>query len=159
VYTVSDRIVVVDYAHNEEGMIGLTEILGGLRRRGGAIWLAFCSAGDRQNDVLHALGYRAARRADHVVVAELPHYLRGRDPEDLVTRLRAGAEDGGKIDVPVMPDELHALDMMLDRSRPGDVIGVTALGQRPEIFARLEDVGAVRADPGTVKALVRRAKR
>jgi hypothetical protein len=61
--------------------------------------------------------------------------------------------------VPVMPDELHALEMMLDRSRPGDVIGVTALGQRPEIFARLEEVGAVRADPGTVKALVRRAKR
>ena len=159
VYTVSDRVVVVDYAHNEEGVIGLTEILGGLRRRGGAIWLAFCSAGDRQNDVLHALGYRAARGSDHVVVAELAHYLRGRDPEDLVTRLRAGAEDGGKIDVPVMPDELHALEMMLDRSRPGDVIGVTALGQRPEIFARLEEVGAVRADPGTVKALVRRAKR
>jgi len=159
VYTLSDRIVVIDYAHNEEGMIGLTEILVGLRRRGAAIWLAFCCAGDRQDDVLHALGYRAARRADHLVIAELPHYLRGREPEDLIARLRAGAEDGGTTDVPVMPDELHALEMMLDRSRPGDVIGVTALGQRPEIFARLEEIGAVRADPGTVKALVRRARR
>jgi cyanophycin synthetase len=159
VYTLSERIVVVDYAHNEEGMIGLTEILGGLRRRGASIWLAFCSAGDRQNDVLHALGYRAARSADHIVVAELPRYLRGRAPEDLVDRLRAGAEDGGKTDVPVMPDELHALEMLIDRSRPGDVIGVTALGQRPEIFARLEELGAVRADPGTVKTLVRRARR
>src|SRR4029453_18654872 len=29
VYTLSDRIVVVDYAHNEEGVIGLRGILGG----------------------------------------------------------------------------------------------------------------------------------
>ena len=159
VYTLSDRIVVVDYAHNEEGMIGLVEILRGLRRRGAGIWLAFCAAGDRQDDVLHALGYRAARGADHVVVAELPHYLRGRDPDDLVGRLRSGAEDGGASEIPVTPDELRAPELMLERSRPGDVIGVTALGQRPEIFARLEELGAIRADPATVKTLVRRAKR
>ena len=159
VYTVSDRIVVVDYAHNEEGMIGLTEILRGLRRRDAEIWLAFCAAGDRQDDVLHALGYRAARGADHVVVAELPHYLRGRDPDDLVARLRAGAMDGGAVDVAVVPDEVHALNLMLERSTAHDVIGLTALGQRPEIFARLDALGAARADPGTVAALVRRAKR
>jgi cyanophycin synthetase len=159
VYTLSDRIVVVDYAHNEEGMIGLTEILGGLRRRGAAIWLAFCAAGDRQDDVLHALGYRAARGADHVVVAGLPDYLRGRSPQDLAGRLRSGAEDGGATEVLEMPDESHALEVMLERSAPGDVIGVTALGQRPEIFARLTDLGAVSADPGTVAMLVRRARR
>jgi cyanophycin synthetase len=159
VYTVSDRVVVVDYAHNEEGMIGLTEILVGLRRRGAKIWLAFCAAGDRQDDVLHAIGYRAARGADHVVVAELSHYLRGREPDDLVARLRAGAEDAGATDVPVTPDELHAFEWMLERSRPGDVIGVTALAQRPDIFARLEELGAVQADPNTVATLVRRARR
>ena len=159
VYVLSDRIVVVDYAHNEEGMIGLTEILAGLRRPGAQIWLAFCAAGDRQDEILHALGYRAARGAEHVVVAGLPHYLRGRDADDLASRLRAGAEDGGAIEVPVVPDELHALALMLERSRPGDVLGLTALGQRPEVFERLEELGAVRADPATVAALVRRARR
>lgn len=159
VYVLSDRIVVVDYAHNEDGIIGLTQILGGLRRRGAEIWLAFCAAGDRQDDVLHALGYRAARGADHVVVAGLPHYLRGRDPDDLAGRLRAGAVDGGATEVPVMPDELHALALMLERCAPGDVIGLTALGQRPEVFARLEELGAVRADPADVTMLVRRARR
>jgi cyanophycin synthetase len=159
VYTVSDRIVVVDYAHNEDGMIGLTEILQGLRRRGAEIWLAFCAAGDRQDAVLHALGYRAARGADHVLVAELPHYLRGRDPGDLVARLRAGAEDAGAIDVAVLPDEVRALDMMLERSHAHDVIGLTALGQRPEIFGRLDELGATPADPDAVASLVRRARR
>jgi cyanophycin synthetase len=158
VYSLGDRIVVVDYAHNEAGMIGLTEILAGLRRRGAHIWLAFCAAGDRQDDILHALGYRAARGADRVVIAGLPHYLRGRDPQELVERLRAGAEDGGATDVPAAADELDALGLMLERSGPADVIGLTALGQRPEVFARLEELGAVLADPETVRRLVRRAR-
>jgi cyanophycin synthetase len=159
VYMLGDRVVVVDYAHTEAGMIGLTEILAGLRRRGARIWLAFCAAGDRQDDILHALGYRAARGADRVVVAGLPHYLRGRDPQELADRLRAGAEDGGAIDVPTAADELQALGLMLQRSGPADVIGLTALGQRPEVFARLEELGAILADPETVRTLVRRARR
>ena len=159
VFTLGDRVVVVDYAHNEAGMVGLTEILTGLRSRGGQIWLAFCAAGDRQDDILHALGYRAARGADHVVVAELPGYLRGRDPDDVVARLRAGAEDAGAMDVPAFPDEVDALTFMIDSSNPRDVIGVTALGQRSEIFDLLERRGAVRADPTTVRRLVERARR
>jgi cyanophycin synthetase len=159
VFTLDDRVVVVDYAHNEAGMVGLTEILTGLRSRGGQIWLAFCAAGDRQNDILHALGYRAARGADHVVVAELPGYLRGRDPDDVVARLRAGAGDAGATDVPAFPDEVDALTFMIDTSNPRDVIGLTALGQRPEVFDLLERRGAVRADPTTVRRLVEQARR
>jgi cyanophycin synthetase len=159
VYVLSDRVVVIDYAHNEDGMIGLTEILAGLRRPGAQIWLAFCAAGDRQDELLHALGYRAARGADHVVVAGLPHYLRGRDADDLASLLRAGAEDGGATEVPVVPDELSALALMLERSQAGDVLGLTALGQRPEVFARLEELGAMRAEPAIIAALVRRAGR
>ncbi|HZT10955.1 MAG TPA: Mur ligase family protein, partial [Actinomycetota bacterium] len=151
VYTLDDRVVVVDYAHNEAGMVGLTEILAGLRSRGGQIWLAFCAAGDRQDDILHALGYRAARGADHVVVAELRGYLRGRDPDDVVARLRAGAEDAGATDVPAFPDEVDALTFMIDASNPPDVIGLTALGQRSEVFDLLERRGAIRADPTTVR--------
>jgi cyanophycin synthetase len=159
VYTLDDRVVVVDYAHNEAGMVGLTEILAGLRSRGGQIWLAFCAAGDRQDDILHALGYRAARGADHVVVAELRGYLRGRDPDDVVARLRAGAEDAGATDVPAFPDEVDALTFMIDASNPPDVIGLTALGQRSEVFDLLERRGAIRADPTTVRRLVERARR
>jgi cyanophycin synthetase len=159
VYTLGERVIVIDYAHNEAGMIGFTQILSGLRRRRAAIWLAFCAAGDRQNDVLHALGYRAARGADHVVIAELPHYLRGRQAQDLVDRLRTGAEDGGATEVPAVPDEVRALRFMLDRSAPTDVVGLTSLGQRPEVFGLLDELGAVRAEPATVRRLVRLARR
>jgi cyanophycin synthetase len=159
VFTVDDRVVVVDYAHNEAGMVGLTEILAGLRPRGAEIWLAICSAGDRQDDILYALGYRAARGSDHVIITELPHYLRGRDPADLVARLRAGAQDAGATDVPVQPNEVDALRHMLDRSAPRDVVGLTALGQRPEVFELLERLGAVHAGAATVRRLVERARR
>jgi cyanophycin synthetase len=158
-FTLDGRIIVIDYAHNEAGMVGLTEILAGLRRGRAAVWLAFGTAGDRSDQILHALGYRAARGTDHVIVAELEHYLRGRDPEDLVRRLRAGAEDGGATEVPIMPDEVQALEWMLERSVGHDVVAVTALSQRPEVFGLLEDRGAVRADPETVRRLVRAARR
>jgi cyanophycin synthetase len=159
VYILGTRTIVIDYAHNDAGMVGLTEILQELRPRRSEVWLGFCSAGDRQDEGLHALGYRAARGADRLVVAGLPKYLRGRDPDDLIGRLRAGAFDGGATDVPVEPDEVHALAHMLARSGPNDVIGLTALGQRPEVFGELERLGADAADQATVRRLVRRARR
>jgi cyanophycin synthetase len=157
-FQLHDRVVVIDYAHNEEGMHGLVEVVQGLRPPGGRTWLTFCSAGDRTNMILHQLAYTAARGADHVALAELHHYLRGRDPQDLLRRLQAGIIDGSGKEAPVFPDELHALRWMLDQSRPGDVVAVTALGQRPEIFRFLKDESAQPMSPLEVRRLVRRSR-
>src|SRR6266511_815041 len=158
-FELDGRVVVADYAHNEAGMGGLIEICRGLRPPGGRIWLAFCTAGDRTNEILHSIAYVAARGADHVAIAELLHYLRGRDRQDLVERLRAGAIDGGAREVPVFTDEMHALSWMLERSQPGDVVAVTALIQRPEIFALMKERDAARIGPERVRELVRQARR
>jgi cyanophycin synthetase len=152
-FSLDGRIVVIDYAHNEAGMVGLTELCDGLRRRGREVWLAICTAGDRTDEILHAFAYRAARGADHVAVAELPRYLRGREREDVIERLRAGAADGGADEVEVFADELSALRSMIQRSRRGDVVAVTALGMRPEIFAWLEERGAGRLTPVRVRRI------
>ena len=160
VYVLGERVIVLDYAHNEAGIDGLAEIARGLCAPGGETWLAFGTAGDREDELLHGLGYRAARGADHVVVAELHRYLRGRDAYDLVGRLRAGAIDGGAADVPAMSDEVSALRFMLERSGERDVLAVTALAQRPEMFGMLDhELGARRADPAMVRTLVRRTRR
>ena len=148
VFTLQDRIIVIDYAHNEAGMMGLTELLDGLRAPGRGVWVAICTAGDRTDAILHAFAFRAAVGSDHLFVAELVHYLRGRSREDLIEQLRAGARDAGVVDVPVHDDELHALQAMLKASEPGDVISVTALGMRPEIFAWLKRRGAHAREPG-----------
>ncbi len=154
-FALNGRVVVIDYAHNEAGMIGLTEICNGLRRKGKEIWLAICTAGDRTDKILHDFAYRAARGADHVAVAELVRYLRGRERADIVERLRSGTIDGGAHEVDVYPDELIALRRMLERSRRGDVVAVTALGMRSEIFAWLDERRATRLNPARVKSLVR----
>ena len=158
VFEVDRRVVVIDYAHNEDGMRGLIEICQGLRAPGAGIVLAFGSAGDRTNAILHRLGYTAARGPDRVAIAELHRYLRGRDPQDLVHRLQAGLTDGGKPLSPVFPNELEALEWMLTASAPNDVIAITALGQRPEIFQYLRDRGGAPVAPLRIQELVRRAR-
>ena len=59
----------------------------------------------------------------------------------------------------VDPDEVHALDWMLERSRKLDVVALTALGQRPELFREMERRGASRVGPARIRQLVRRARR
>jgi cyanophycin synthetase len=157
-FELDGRIVVVDYAHNEAGMRGLVEVCDGLRRPGAEVWLTFDCAGDRTDEILHGLGYLAARGADHVGIAELRRYLRGRDLEELTRRLQAGIVDGGAPEAPVYEDEVTSVRAMLSASRPGDVVAVTALGQRPEIFAMLEQQGATQPTPARVRQLVRRAR-
>ena len=157
-FRLDGRTVVVDYAHNEAGMQGLTEVLDGLRPAGRDVWLAICTAGDRTDEILHAFALQAALGSDHLAVADLLRYLRGRDRADIVEHLRAGAREAGVDDVPEYEDELHALRGMLHESHRGDVVGVTALGMRPEIFAWLEGAGASRLGPGDVKRVVRRVR-
>lgn len=157
-YELDGRVLVVDYAHNEAGMVGLVEICQGLCRPQAEIWLTYAAAGDRSPGIMHGLGYVAARAAHHVAVAELPRYLRGAPPEEVVGRLRAGAIDGGASEVPVHRDELKALRWMLRKSKPDDVVAITALSQRSEIFGFLADSKARRASPGRVRQLARRAR-
>lgn len=158
-FELDGRVIVVDYAHNEAGMMGFAEICDGLRRAGAEIWLVICAAGDRTDQILHDFGYRAARGSDHLAIAELLRYLRGRERQSTIDRLIAGAKDGGAVEVDVYAHELAGLQGVLARSGRGDVIGVTALGMRTEVFGWLEGAGARRLTPARVKQLVRRAER
>jgi cyanophycin synthetase len=157
-FELGGRVVVVDYAHNEAGMRGFTEMCNCLRKPGREIWLVICAAGDRTDRILHGFGYAAARGADHVAVAELLRYLRGRDRLDVIERLMAGVRDGGADEVDAYADELAGLRAVVGRSERGDVIAVTALGMRAEVFAWLDEAGAKRLTPARVKQLVRRAR-
>ena len=94
-----------------------------------------------------------------MAVAELPRYLRGRDRQELIELLTAGCVDGGATKVPVYRDEMHALRTTLRRSGPADVVAITALAQRSELFAYLRSKGAKRCSPARVRQLVRRARR
>ena len=69
----------------------------------------------------------------------------------------SGAAEGGAREVPVSPGEVDALESMIEISKRGDVLAVTALSQRPELFALLKRRRAVRLGPQEVRVLVRAA--
>ena len=156
-FELDGRVVVVDYAHNEAGMRGLVEVCRGLRRPGAEIWLTFGTAGDRTDEILHGLGVpgRPRRRP------------RRRSPSCSATcgagtattwssGSRPASWTAAPARSPVYQDEVTRCEPMLRRSSPGDVVAITALAQRPEVFALLDDEGATQPSPARVRQLVRR---
>jgi cyanophycin synthetase len=133
-------LVLVDFAHNEAGLAGLIDVCralarGGGRRRTGKVRLAVGTAGDRTDEILHNLGVLAGKGGDEVVICEKRHYLRGRDLEAMNAILRAGIAAGGyRGAVEAHETELAALQMLVERSRRGDVVAVMAHVERAEIF-------------------------
>jgi cyanophycin synthetase len=141
-----ERLAMVDFAHNEAGLAGLLDVCRHLvsgdaagAGKSGKVRLAFGTAGDRSDEILHSLGQMAGREADEVVICEKPHYLRGRDLEAMNAILRRGVADGGyRREVPAYPTELAALEALLSRTRRGDVAAIMAHAERAEIFDWLE---------------------
>jgi cyanophycin synthetase len=152
------RTVVIDYAHNAAGIRGLVEIMRGLAMPGGGqTWVAICTAGDRTDEILRDFAFEAAVGADHMGIADLPHYARGRATREIYEQLARAAAEAGVGEPPRYRGELQALRTMLAASRPGDVVAVTALGMRPQIFRWLESGGARPLTPADVRRRARAA--
>lgn len=136
-YERSGTFALVDFAHNEAGLMGLMDVaraVAGPR----SVRLAVGTAGDRTDEILHRLGVIAGG-ADDLVIAEKEHYLRGRDLEGMNELLRRGAREGGyEGEIPSTGSELAALQHLLKRARRGDVCVVMAHVERRELFDWLE---------------------
>ena len=131
---------VVDFAHNEAGLVGLLDVARAVAR-GHRIRLAFGTAGDRTDEILHALGVLAGA-ADDLVIAEKRHYLRGRDLEEMNEILRSGAREGGYTgEIEAQPNEVAAIRALLARAKRGDVCAVMAHAERAEVFEWLATEG------------------
>ncbi len=109
--------------------------------RHGRVRLALGTAGDRTDEILRNLGALAGR-ADDVVICEKRRYLRGRDLDQMNELFRDGLRRAGyQRPVPAFPTELAALQVLLRRSRRGDVAAVMSHVERSEIFDWLEARG------------------
>jgi cyanophycin synthetase len=177
-------LVLIDFAHNEAGLQGLLEVSRQLasrsfrqpgaaqrhqpgaaqrrqpgaaqrRRAAGRVRLALGTAGDRTDEILHSLGALAGAAADDVMICEKPHYLRGRDLEEMNAILRAGAAAGGfGGEVEAHPTELAALQALLARARRGDVVAVMTHAERQEIADWLASAGFKPVPPARLQSLV-----
>jgi UDP-N-acetylmuramyl tripeptide synthase len=119
--------VLVDYAHNPDGLRGLLEVAGRLRRGGGRLGLILGHAGNRQDAELEELARTAAAfRPDLIVVKENEAHRRGREPGEIPRILRAALLRSGLEDatLPVRMSELEAARCALEWARPGDVLAL-----------------------------------
>jgi cyanophycin synthetase len=144
---------LVDFAHNEAGLSGLLDVaraIAGTHK----VRLAYGTAGDRTDEILHNLGVLAAA-ADDLVIAEKRHYLRGRNLEEMNEILRAGAREGGYTrKISAHETELRSLQALVARAERGDVCAVMAHVERTELFDWLEAEGFSPMDVASLRQVV-----
>ncbi len=138
--------ILVDYAHNPEGMQGLMRVANYLRRPGGRLGTVLGQAGNRQNSDIEALARCVAQfRPDFVVIKEDETYLRGREPGEVPLLIHATLRSAGLPDaaLPVRMTELEAVRCALAWARPGDVLAlpVHAPASRVAVLAMLDAEG------------------
>jgi cyanophycin synthetase len=138
--------ILVDYAHNPEGMQGLMRVANYLRRPGGRLGTVLGQAGNRQNSDIEALARCVAQfRPDFVVIKEDETYLRGRAPGEVPRLIHATLRSAGLPDaaLAVRMTELEAVRCALAWARPGDVLAlpVHAPASRVAVLAMLDGEG------------------
>lgn len=145
-WEIEGRRVVLDMAHNVES---LRELLATARQlTGGAVWVAFGTAGDRTDDVLQGMGFAAADLADHAFPMDKPRYLRDRTREEMRAQFVAGMAVAGAGEPQCFDTELDALSSLVSQAEPGDVVVVTIAEQLTQLQAWARERGGVEADPG-----------
>lgn len=142
-YQIGGVQVVLDYAHNADGLRGLLRVIEHLRGGKGRLGLLLGHAGNRQNAEIQELARVAAEaRPDLVVVKENDAHLRGRQQGEVPriirdTLLRSGLAESA---LPVRLTEVEAARCALEWARPGDVLAlpVHSASARAEVVAMLE---------------------
>jgi cyanophycin synthetase len=157
-FRLGQRLVIVDFAHNEAGVGAVLDVAEGIATgaagRAAPITAIIGTAGDRPDDTLRGIGRIAAARAQRVVIKETRRYLRGRSEQAVVGELLAGVKAGGGsvADVPVYESETAALRAELNGRGPdgrGDrprVIVLMCHEEREAVFRLLDDLGAKPVD-------------
>jgi len=155
-FRLGQRVVIVDFAHNEAGISAILDVAEGIAAGAAArtapITAIIGTAGDRPDDTLRGIGRIAGRRAQRVVIKETLKYLRGRTAASVVGELLAGVKEAGvqPADVPVYPTETEALRAELTGSPTGDgsrrdgarVIVLMCHEEREAVFELLAGLGA-----------------
>jgi UDP-N-acetylmuramyl tripeptide synthase len=117
--------VILDYAHNPDGLRGVMRVAQRLRAAGGRIGMLLGHAGNRLNADIEELAMVATEFApDLVVVKEDEGHLRGRQPGEVPALLQNALLKSGMplASVPICPSEVDAALMALAWAHPGDAL-------------------------------------
>jgi cyanophycin synthetase len=142
-FEVNGAQVLIDYAHNPDGLRGFLSVANRLRGESGRLGLLLGHAGNRMDGDIEALARTAADfHPDLIVVKENESQLRGRAPGEvpgIIRRelLRLGLPEAA---LPMRETELDAARYALQWARRGDVLALPlhAPAARAAVLAMLE---------------------
>jgi cyanophycin synthetase len=143
-YQIGGVQVLLDYAHNPDGLRGFLGVADKLRGRSGRFAILLGHAGNRQDaDIGELARVAAGARPDLVIIKEIPTHLRGRAPGEVPGIIRTALLGAG---VPAQSirmenTEFEAARQAMEWARPGDVLGllVHASAAREAVLAMLAE--------------------
>ena len=135
--------VLLDYAHNPDGLRGLLAIARGLLAPGGRLGLLLGQAGNREDEAIRALARSAAEAApERVLLKDLPGFLRGRAPGEVPALLHEELRRAGLAEsqLRMVLSEVDAARQLLAWARSGDVLVLPVHGaaSREQLVAWLD---------------------
>jgi cyanophycin synthetase len=147
-FEVDGVTVLIDYAHNADGLRGFLNVADHLRGGKGRLGLLLGHAGNRNDADIEELARVAAEyRPDLIVVKENEAHLRGRAAGEIPRIVRTELERLGFPDssLAVRNSEVEAARHALEWARPGDVLAMPVHSAR----ARATVVGILAAGPSS----------
>jgi cyanophycin synthetase len=117
---IGDVIVLMDYAHNPAGLLGLTAFVKKLPNKHRTCVIN--GTGDRRDDDIRELGKIAADSFERIIIRR-GNYLRGREPEEMTKLLKEGiAQSENKPQVRVIPESREAIHHAIKSARKGELV-------------------------------------
>jgi cyanophycin synthetase len=121
---IKDFTVLMDFAHNPAGIIGLQKFINQLSYKSKTGILS--GVGDRRDEDLREMGKLAAETFDNLILRR-GDYLRGRTEENVISLLQEGIKQSGKnIPVKIMTESNEAIDYAFENAEAGDLIVILA---------------------------------
>jgi cyanophycin synthetase len=134
---VGDVTVLMDYAHNPAGLLGLTKFVTRLPNKYRTVLLNV--AGDRREDDIREFGRIAADAFDRIVIRR-GHYLRGRSEESIYALLQEGIlQSQNSPQVRIIADSREAIYHSIKHGRKGELV-VTLADRVPEDISYLHEL-------------------
>lgn len=117
---VNGAAVVVDYGHNTSSLLAMLDALKVFPHQNRIA--VYTAAGDRRDADMIRQGELLAQSFNRVVLYE-DHYVRGRNPGEIMARFREGLSRGGRVQhVEEIFGAVKAIEAVLSTLQPGDLV-------------------------------------
>ncbi len=128
---IKDFTVLLDFAHNPAGLIGLQNFIEKMPYQSKTAVL--CGTGDRRDEDLREVGRISAATFDKIILRRGDH-LRGRDEDNMRDLLLEGIKESGR-DVPTtyIPGTPEAINFALQNAEKGELVVILGDTVRTDI--------------------------